>query len=223
MATDVFLIWGAGGHARVVADLLMVLGYRVAGFVDRDAQALQRLARSFDITLTEADLLLQLDAGTGYPSGVTAIALGIGSNAGRRTCLSRLDRLSLPALLHPSAVVSQSARVERGAVVLATAVVSVGAHVGEGSIINTGAIVEHDCVLAPAVHVSPGAVLGGGARVGEGSWIGAGAAVVEGITIGRDAIVGAGAVIISDVPDHATVVGNPGRVIKVARSWHDLS
>lgn len=47
--------------------------------------------------------------------------------------------------------------------------------------------------------------------VREGASIGANATILPGITIGRNAIVGAGAVVVKDVPNGATVVGNPAR------------
>lgn len=50
-------------------------------------------------------------------------------------------------------------------------------------------------------------------RVGRGASLGANCTVLCGTTIGRYAFVGAGAVVLRDVPDHALVVGNPGRVI----------
>lgn len=49
--------------------------------------------------------------------------------------------------------------------------------------------------------------------VKDGAAIGAGATILPGITIGRDALVGAGAVVTRDVPDGATVVGNPAKII----------
>jgi len=48
----------------------------------------------------------------------------------------------------------------------------------------------------------------------DGASIGANATILPGIRIGRGAMVGAGAVVTRDVPAHATVVGNPARVIK---------
>lgn len=51
--------------------------------------------------------------------------------------------------------------------------------------------------------------------IGENVYIGAGARVLGNITIGNDVIIGANAVVIEDVPAGATVVGIPGRVIKV--------
>ncbi|MBH0203682.1 MAG: Gfo/Idh/MocA family oxidoreductase [Nitrospira sp.] len=48
--------------------------------------------------------------------------------------------------------------------------------------------------------------------VKRGTTLGANSTILCGITIGRYAFVGAGTVVTKDVPDHALVVGNPGRV-----------
>ena len=44
--------------------------------------------------------------------------------------------------------------------------------------------------------------------------MGAGAKILGNITIGDNVRIGAGAVVIEDVPDDCTVVGNPGRIVK---------
>ena len=53
----------------------------------------------------------------------------------------------------------------------------------------------------------------GRTHVREGAALGAGTVVVTGITIGAWAMIGSGTVVTKDVPDHALVLGNPGRVI----------
>lgn len=52
-------------------------------------------------------------------------------------------------------------------------------------------------------------------RLRRGASIGANATILAGVTIGRHAMVGAGAVVTSDVPAHAVVVGNPARVVRL--------
>lgn len=65
------------------------------------------------------------------------------------------------------------------------------------------------------VHVAPHATVLGGVKVGEGSWVGAGAVVKQYITIGKNCMIGAGAVVLRDVPDGATVVGVPGKIMNL--------
>lgn len=48
--------------------------------------------------------------------------------------------------------------------------------------------------------------------VKRGATLGANSTILCGITIGRYSFIGAGAVVTKDVPDHALIVGNPGRI-----------
>lgn len=215
METSRLLVWGAGGHGRVVADLARTLGHQVVGFVERDPALLGQVVDPGGgrAVVAEAAFLADADAGR-CSATANGITLGVGDNASRLACLRRIPSLFVPALIHPTAFVSVTARLGRGCVVLPQAVVHSAAELLEAVIVNSGAVVEHDCVLGAGAHVSPGAVLAGGVQVGEGTWIGAGAVVIQGCRIGRGAMVGAGAVVIRDVPDGATVVGNPARVIQ---------
>lgn len=52
-----------------------------------------------------------------------------------------------------------------------------------------------------------------GITVGDGAWLGAGAKVLDGVEIGAYAVVGAGAVVRESVPDRATAVGVPARIV----------
>ena len=64
-------------------------------------------------------------------------------------------------------------------------------------------------------NVTIGVAHSGGPRpkIGNNVKICAGAIVLGGITIGDNATIGAGAVVVKDVPDHATVVGNPAHIV----------
>ena len=210
-----FFVWGGGGHGKVVADLVRAAGHRVVGFVDRDPAKQGGIveAGGAQVVAGEDELIELLEGGGTLPGGAEAIALAVGDSAARARCLRAAASIDLPALVHPAAVVSPSARFDRATVVMAGAVVNADARAADAVIVNTGAVVEHDTRLGRACHVAPGAVLAGGVTVGERAWIGAGATVIEGVSVGADAIVGAGAVVIRDVPDGRTVVGVPARAI----------
>ena len=211
-----FLIWGAGGHGMVVADVIRAAGGGVVGYIDADPAKFGRTAEpgGARVVLSE-DAYVTGGAEELRRIGADCLALGIGRTAGRDRALRLIPSPEdAPFLIHPSCIVSPSARVGRATLIGARAVVNAGAAIGAGVIVNTGAIVEHECAVGDSSHLSPASVLCGGVRVGARAWIGAGAVVIPEVTIGADAVVGAGSIVIRDVPAGTTVAGNPARPIK---------
>ena len=115
-------------------------------------------------------------------------------------------------LCHPSAVVSASAKIGDGCVIQASVTISAASSLGKGVKVNTGATLTHDVQVADFVTIAPRAVLCGDCKIGEGAYIGANATILGGIRIGAGAIIGAGAVVTRDVPEQATMIGNPARI-----------
>jgi acetyltransferase-like isoleucine patch superfamily enzyme len=73
---------------------------------------------------------------------------------------------------------------------------------------------DHDAADAAKPVLDQGRV-SRGVTVGAGAWLGAGVKVLDGVHIGDRAVIGAGAVVRADVPDGATAVGVPARVVGV--------
>ncbi len=207
------LIWGAGGHGKVLADLARACGHTIVGYADAVVERAGKAAEPGGgrIIATEDELVAAISSGGALPGGATALVLAVGENQVRRRHASMVSAELLPVLVHPSASVSPSVALGVGTVVLSGVVVNAAARIGAACILNTGAIVEHDCVIGDAVHVAPGAVLLGNVEVGDESWVGARAVVRPGLRIGADSMVGMGAVVIKHVADGVTVVGNPAR------------
>ncbi len=203
--SNLLLIWGAGGHGKVVLDIARSTDvFEPICFVDDD---LERAGQSYCGCLVLGGLE-QLCRFIG-----TAIVIGIGDNRRRAFCfnLARRTGLQPTTLVHRTAVVSPEAKIGLGTVVMPGAIVNAGAEIGEDCIINTGAIVEHDCELADHVHISPRVVLGGRVTAGTRAHIGIGAVVLPSATVGEDSIVGAGAVVLREAPARCTVVGVPAK------------
>ena len=76
--------------------------------------------------------------------------------------------LTCPTLVHPSAVVEDSAKLAEGVQVFPHAYVGSESVIGFGAIVNTSAVVSHDCSLDAYANVAPGALLAGGVSIGEG-------------------------------------------------------
>jgi sugar O-acyltransferase (sialic acid O-acetyltransferase NeuD family) len=209
---DVVIV-GAGGHGRVVLDILRCAKqYNPIGFIDA-APALAGTRVGGLPVFGPINQLPKLKQ-----QKTLAAIIAIGDNRARQACADKVTQAGLELInaIHPSAVVSAGATLGRNIVIAAGSVICTEAKLADGVIVNTGAIVEHECTIGPAAHICPGAKLAGRVSVAAGALIGLGACIVPCISIGEAAIVGAGAVVIHDVPAHATVVGVPARVIKVA-------
>jgi acetyltransferase EpsM len=204
------LIWGASGHARVVADIVRLnKQYELAGFVDNTASAPDRfLNHTVYHDLEDLRTVRNLSA--------ASLIVGVGDCRARmRLAGAAKERgFTLISAIHPRAVVSSDASIGEGTVVAAGAVVNPGCSIGANVIINTGATVDHDCRIADGVHVSPGVHLGGWVTVGRATWLGIGAIVKDRMAIGEGAIIGAGSVVLSDIPERVVAWGVPARSMK---------
>ena len=208
------VIVGAGGHGKVVLDILRAGGAcRVVGFVDADPRLHGTTVGGLPV-LGGVHQLARLAAA----HRLAAAVIAIGDNRARAGYAPAVDAagLRLANAVHPSAVVAESAVLGRNVVVCAGAVVCAEAVLGDHVIVNTAAVVDHECEVAGGVHVCPGARLAGRVRVGENAVVGLGANVIQCLRLGAGSVVGAGAVVLRDVPAGATVVGVPARVVKVA-------
>jgi UDP-perosamine 4-acetyltransferase len=208
---------GAGGHAKVMIDILREnASHEIVGLLDSN-RALHGTDVAGVPVIGSDDLLESLRR-----DGVTHAFVGLGC-AGDARPRAKLFLLALAAgfqavdAVHSRAIVSRLARLGRGASIMPGAIVNAGATLGENVIVNTGAIVEHDCAVGDHAHVATGARLSGAVQVAEGAHIGVGASVRQGMRIGRYAQVGAGAVVVDDVPDAVIVAGVPARLLKEVR------
>jgi sugar O-acyltransferase (sialic acid O-acetyltransferase NeuD family) len=199
--TPRWLVLGAGGHARVVADVIARLGGTVAAVAGAPS------GPPWSVPLLPSD-----DEALGYAvEHRLLVALGVGANAARMPLLSLVTAAGLlaPPLLAATSTVAVDARLGDGTAVLEHAHVGPVARVGPAVIVNTAAVIEHDCVVGEGAHLAPGAILLGAAQVGARSLVGSGARVLPGVAVGADCVVGAGAVVREDVPDGTMVAGVP--------------
>jgi len=194
------LLYGASGHAKVIASILRA--------------ARQEVTAIFDDDLGKKNLGDLPVVGVYDPDFQPAapLIISIGYNDIRRK-VANVIRHRFGTAIHPSALVDETATIGEGTVVMPGVIVQADARLGRHVILNTAATVDHDCVLGDFVHIAPGATLCGAVQVGEGTLIGAGSVVAPNLTIGANCLIAAGSVVTTHIPDGATARGNPARVI----------
>lgn len=198
------IIVGAGGHAKVVADIVLKSGDRIVGFLDENHPCgsfigYPKLGKNADYTK--------------FPDCYFIIAVG---NASVREHLSSMmNNVKWYTAIHPNAIISKiDTSIGEGSVIMANAAVNSGAHIGKHCIINTGSVVEHDNNIGDFVHISVGAKVAGSVTVGAKTWIGVGASIRNNIAVCDNCMIGAGAVVVKDIKESGTYVGVPAKMIK---------
>ena len=202
------IVLGAGGHAKVVIEILQANGEKV-DYCVRGPQGPETCA---GVSVLEGDQHLPLLRQRGYFRAF--VAIGSYSIRQRMADVVRQTGYQLTNAISPHAIISPSVQLGDGIAVMAGAVINAASVIADLAIINTGATIDHDCRIGRGVHIAPQCALAGSVTVGEGAFLGTGAKAIPGVQIGRWATVGAGAVVIRNIPDGAVAVGVPARVIK---------
>jgi len=206
MPKDVVIIF-AGGHAKVIADIILFSGDNIVGFLDDDESKQGRIIyKDYKVIGKIEDCSKFKDCG---------FVIAVGDNKTRAKIAVELD-VDWYTAIHPSAVIADTVKIGVGTVIMAGAIINVDTIIGEHCIINTAATVDHDNIIGDYVHVSPGAHLAGTVSVGKCSWIGIGSSVVNDIYIREGVIVGAGATVVKDLKSLGVYVGTPARKLSKA-------
>lgn len=197
------VVVGAGGHASVVIATLQAVGTPIVCAVDDDPDRIGGEILGVEIRGPVA----------AAPDFAGRGVLAIGGNRTRQSLATELE-LDWIAAIHPQAIVHPSASIGPGSVVFAGAVVQPHTKVGAHAIINTGARVDHDCRIGDFCHIAPGVSLAGGVVLGEGVLMGIGSCAIPGVRVGDWTRVGAGSAVTAELPDSATAVGSPARIVE---------
>lgn len=203
------IIIGAGGHAKVIADIIKASGDEIIGFLDDNKKIKNKII--FDDKkvlglLTENEINQYKDM---------YFIIGIGNNKIRKKISKRLKDIKWYTAIHPNAIIGSNVSIGEGSVIMPGTVINTCTNIGKHCIINTCSSLDHDNIINNFVHISPGAHLAGDVQIGEGTWICAGVTIINNIKIEKNNIIGAGATVVKDIEEkNNTYVGVPIKKIK---------
>lgn len=196
------VIIGAGGHAKVIADIILINGDDIVGFLD-DSEEKQGKA-----IYKDHKVIGKISDAKKYKENYFIIAIG---NNAKRAEISEKLNVKYYTAIHPKAVIADTVKIGEGSTIMAGVVINPDTKIGNHCIINTCCSIDHDNTIRNYVHVSPGAHLAGKIYIGERTWICAGVTIINSVNISSDVIVGAGATVIKDILMAGTYVGTPAR------------
>jgi sugar O-acyltransferase (sialic acid O-acetyltransferase NeuD family) len=202
------ILYGAGGHGKVVLDALFLAGINSKDLLILDDNNNLSEHKLFDCFINPISSIANL---IDFPFHIS-----IGNNATRFAIFNNMSKKStnLLTIIHPNASISKFAKIGPGSFLGASSVVAPNASIRNCVIVNHGAVVDHDCFIGDFSHIGPNACLGGAVKVGSKVLVGAGSVILPGITIGDGAVIGAGSVVTSNVLPFSVAVGIPAKPIK---------
>ncbi len=210
---DELVIFGTGGHAREVAQLVADINqeqpgrWNLLGFV-ADPQATTQIIKPLPAPLLgDGQWLVQ------HPTVQTVIA--VGAPSARRDIALRLAQMQpsrcYATLVHPRAWLARRVMLGDGSIIFAGSLINVDVSIGRHASINLGCTLSHDCTLGDYVSLGPGVNLGGGCHIGAGADIGVGVSMRPQTSVGDYCVVGAGAVVVGPLPPDCIAMGVPAK------------
>lgn len=191
------VIFGCGGHARSVLDVLHKNGeFEEISLVDENADVYEKIMGHSVVKGYEwqyADFL--------FPA--------FGNNKIREEIMEAYGEEKFVAIISQNSYLGESVSWGCGTFVACGAHLGPDVKIGVGCIVNTGSIIEHESKIGNYVHVAPGSTVCGRSRIGNRVMLGAGSIVVDKVSIGDDVVIGAGGVVIHDIIHPGTYVGVP--------------
>ena len=202
------IIVGAGGFGREVLQWARHAWpehvHKLAGFVSADPTKLDGHAPTLPILGSPNDF---------EPQPTDGLVLGIGIPRVRRVVAEHLEARGgrFLTLIHPTAIVADTAVIGPGSVICPYAVVSDAVRLERCVLVNYHASLGHDAKAGDFTVLSPYATLGGEAAIGADVFMALHSTVGPAVRIGSDSAVAANSCALEDVGSQKLTFGVPGR------------
>lgn len=208
-----FIIIGAGGFGREVADTIMLINeqqptYNFIGYVDDDKSLWN--TKINDVSVLGGRQALKELCSNRDVSAVMAIA---NSSVKQELVLYLGDKINWVNIIHPITFISKYALMGVGNIIQAFVVLAANAKIGSHCMINSNTGLGHDAEMGDYSSLMAHCDVTGNVKLGECVYMGAGSRIVSGVSVGDRAFICAGAVVFKDINKADKVMGNPARVI----------
>lgn len=207
------ILIGAGGHAAELRDYIRYNNLfsdrenmDVEGYIDDDHSTYEHYGYAEPFLGGIKDHEIRKDVN---------YLMAIANLKYRKQIIERFisEGANIVGFIHPTALISPSAEIDPTVVISHNASVGPKVKIGKYNMLNSRCTIGHDTVLGDYNFISPQVALSGNTKIGNGNLLGTNSATIPGVKIGNNNLIGAGAIVIKDVPDGVTVVGNKARIL----------
>lgn len=197
------IIFGAGGHASVLIEILQLNQCKIIGVVD---PKIEEGKTHYSVPVISFKKFL-----SNYKPDDIDLVNGIGmmpDSSSRQDLTVELKGLKyrFKTVIHPSATIASNVEINEGVQIMAGVVIQPNVRVGTDTIINTSSSIDHDCKIGSNCHIAPGVVLSGGVVISDSCFIGAGSVIINDVSVGKDVVAGAGSIIYKNIPNETKLI-----------------
>lgn len=203
------LIFGTGGHAKVVLDTIILEGkFKVHGFVTNTLDENNSTFQNYPIFKEEEDLLKSI------PFGIIAVGDNWTRSLLANNILKKNSNFEFINTIHPFSHLSPSATLGIGNFIGPFVSIGPDSIIENHCLLNTKSSLDHDCYLKNFTSIGPGAICGGNVTIGECSAISLGVKIIHNINVGNNSVIGAGATVLENMPSNCVAFGVPCKKTK---------
>ncbi len=208
--TKPVIVLGAGGHAKVITEILNQRDIKVLGISVKSKK---------DFKKTNYKSFSDDEVISNYSPDQINLVNGVGSlpydKSRYKISKNFIEKgYSFISITHPSAIISSEARISEGAQILAGSFVGPSSSIGIGTIINSHSSIDHDCEILEYCHLAPGVVCSGNVKIGNFVHISPGVTITNNIEIGNNSIIYPGVTLTKNIPDNSIVKPSLDNIVK---------
>lgn len=123
------------------------------------------------------------------------------------------ENIKYANIIYPLVELNKTVKIGEGCIIYPGAIMTVNIDIGNHVIISPKCGIGHDSIIEDYVTLLWNVNVSGAEKIRKGATLGSGCTIIQGLEIGENSYIGAGAVVIRDIQDNVTAVGNPARLI----------
>lgn len=217
MMTKDIIIFGIGGNCIDILETIIQINrcqkekkYNILGFLDDNE-------KSYGKEILGKKVLGKLGDSQKFPEAFFVNGIGSENNYYYKDLIINKSKIELDrfeTIIHPSAIVSDSARIGFGTVLLPNVVIMNNAELGNHGIILPNTVINHSVKVDDYFIITSGVNISGDICIGINCFIGTGASIKNGISIAPYNLIGMGSCVLSNTQVNSVNFGVPAKFIR---------